>query len=185
MVRSDVLECPQRFKYFTYNVGTKNVAKLMKGISCGTKKTEGKTWFLELSDKRNFSHAMFVASELWCLLLQVKVRKPTYTTAWRRVMNHQQSLGKTSWTSLVTTRLVLHIAVVVLLCNWHDCTSLQNQHSNCHEESPCRHRDYSSSKILLTSPAAIEAYKKTLQNTLIYKNAESYCRVRNALETMD
>ena len=28
----------------------------MKGISCGTQKTEGKTWFLELSDKREFNY---------------------------------------------------------------------------------------------------------------------------------
>ena len=32
-------------------LGTKNVAKSMRKISCGTKKTEGKSWFVELSDK--------------------------------------------------------------------------------------------------------------------------------------
>ena len=32
-------------------LGTKNVAKSMKKISCGTKKAEGKSWFVELSDK--------------------------------------------------------------------------------------------------------------------------------------
>ena len=31
--------------------GTKNVAKQMKKISCGTQETEGKSWFPELSDK--------------------------------------------------------------------------------------------------------------------------------------
>ena len=34
--------------------GTKNVAKQMKKITCGAQKTEGNTWFLELSDKRMF-----------------------------------------------------------------------------------------------------------------------------------
>ena len=33
------------------SVRTKNVAKSIKKISCGTKKTEGKSWFVELSDK--------------------------------------------------------------------------------------------------------------------------------------
>ena len=33
--------------------GTKNAAKQMK-VSTGTKKTLGKTWFTELSDKRMF-----------------------------------------------------------------------------------------------------------------------------------
>ena len=33
-------------------LGTKNVAKSMKKISCGSKKAEGKSWFVELSDKR-------------------------------------------------------------------------------------------------------------------------------------
>ena len=42
-----------RYLFCTYNIGTKNVAKKMKGISCGPQKNEGKTWFLELSDKRN------------------------------------------------------------------------------------------------------------------------------------
>ena len=32
-------------------LGTKNIAKSMRKISCGTKKTEGKSWFVELSDK--------------------------------------------------------------------------------------------------------------------------------------
>ena len=32
-------------------LGTKNVAKSMKKISCGSKKTEGKSWFVELLDK--------------------------------------------------------------------------------------------------------------------------------------
>ena len=41
----------------------------------------------------------------------------------------------------------------------------------------CRRPGYKPSKLRLTSPAAIEAYKKTLQATLICKNAESYCRV--------
>ena len=37
-------------------LGTKNVAKSMRKISCGTKKSEGKSWFVELSDKCEWSH---------------------------------------------------------------------------------------------------------------------------------
>lgn len=33
------------------HTGTKNVAKNMEKVSCGTQKTQGKTWFPELSDK--------------------------------------------------------------------------------------------------------------------------------------
>ena len=32
-------------------LGTKNVAKSMRKISCGAKKTEEKSWFVELSNK--------------------------------------------------------------------------------------------------------------------------------------
>ena len=35
-------------------LGTKNVAKQMNKVSCGTQKAAGKTWFPELSDKRMF-----------------------------------------------------------------------------------------------------------------------------------
>ena len=81
--------------------------KMMKGILCGPQKIEGKTWFLELSDKRN---AWLWRSVCWlslqCLLMQVKVQKSISTTARRIVINHQQSLGRTSWTLLVTIRLV-------------------------------------------------------------------------------
>lgn len=55
----------------------------------------------------------------------------------------------------------------------------KNKHSQCHEESFCRRSGYSPSKLRLTDPAAIQAYEKALKATLIYKNAESYCRVSN------
>ena len=55
-------------------------------------------------------------------------------------------------------------------------THLQNQHANCHQDSSCHRPGYSPTKIQLTSPAEIEAYKKALKATLIYRNAESYCR---------
>ena len=55
----------------------------------------------------------------------------------------------------------------------------KNKHSQCHEESFCRRSGYSPTKLQLTDPAAIQAYEKALKATLIYKNAESYCRVSN------
>ena len=39
-------------------LGTKNVAKSMRKISCSAKKTEGKSWFVELSDKCEWSHTV-------------------------------------------------------------------------------------------------------------------------------
>ena len=62
---------------------------------------------------------------------------------------------------------VEHGSCAVVTCMWMcTCTLLQNQHSDCHEESPCRQPGHTSSKIPLTS---LEAYKKTLQSTPIYK----------------
>ena len=63
--------------------------------------------------------------------------------------------------------LLLHVreCVHVLRCR----TSTQIATKNPTVES-----GHSSSKIPLTSPAAIEAYRKILQSTLIYKDAESY-----------
>ena len=37
-------------------LGTKNVVKSMRKISCGAKKTEGRSWFVKLSDKCEWSH---------------------------------------------------------------------------------------------------------------------------------
>ncbi len=54
----------------------------------------------------------------------------------------------------------------------------QRDHSDCHKESACRLPNYSPTKIKLESPAAIEAYRSKLMSTLIYKKADSYCRVR-------
>ncbi|XP_064398007.1 uncharacterized protein LOC135344697 [Halichondria panicea] len=41
-----------RIEFQCDNCGTKNVAKKMTKLAVGTKKTQGKTWFPELSDKR-------------------------------------------------------------------------------------------------------------------------------------
>ena len=40
-----------------------------------------------------------------------------------------------------------------------------------------KHPGCSPTKLRLTDPAAIQAYEKALKDTLIFKNAESYCRV--------
>ena len=54
---------------------------------------------------------------------------------------------------------------------------LQNIHTQCHSDSPCRHPAYRPSKIPLTDPTVIEVYEKALQDTMIYRHAEYYCRV--------
>jgi hypothetical protein len=53
----------------------------------------------------------------------------------------------------------------------------QNQHDECATDSPCQHATYQPSKIVLSNPNAIAAYEKILKDTLIYRYAESYCRV--------
>ncbi len=53
--------------------------------------------------------------------------------------------------------------------------SCQNEHSNCNEVSSCKCPGYSPTKIKLENPLAIESYTSAVRNTLIYKNAESYC----------
>ena len=49
---------------FSY-LGTKNVAKSLKKIAVGTKKTEGKTWFSQLSDKSKlFYMSMYTHNDI-------------------------------------------------------------------------------------------------------------------------
>ena len=74
----------------------------------------------------------------------------------------------------------------IIVSSLHVCMTLhnsssytKNKHSQCHEESFCRSSGYSPTKLRLTDPAAIQAYEKAMKATLIYKNAESYCRVSN------
>ena len=63
------------------HTGTKNVAKKMKKVSCGTKKTQGKTWFPELSDKCKQKFMLASHTESAKLPpVQVKVPKFTCTT---------------------------------------------------------------------------------------------------------
>ena len=54
---------------------------------------------------------------------------------------------------------------------------LQNIHTQCHNDSPCQHSSYRPSKIILTDPTVIDVYEKALQDTMIYRHAEYYCRV--------
>ena len=53
----------------------------------------------------------------------------------------------------------------------------QGNHAGCHQSSPCKRPGYSPSKNMLREKAAIEAYEKALQQTQVYRYAESYCRV--------
>jgi hypothetical protein len=55
----------------------------------------------------------------------------------------------------------------------------QNQHDQCSADSHCQQPGYEPTKVLLTDPATIHAYEKMLKETLIYKNAESYCKCRD------
>ena len=67
---------------------------------------------------------------------------------------------------------------ILYMCNPFTQTILsKNKHTKCFEGSACRRPGYKPSKVRLTSPAAIEVYETALKATLIYKNAESYCRV--------
>ena len=68
--------------------------------------------------------------------------------------------------------LCMHIHVHV------SCLTIsQGKHVGCCDSSPCQHPNYSPSKIVLNDSTAIEAYEKALQQTQIYRYAESYCRV--------
>ena len=49
---------------YVFFLGTKNVAKNMKKISCGSKKTEGISWFVELSDKCKSSKYLVVSDTI-------------------------------------------------------------------------------------------------------------------------
>ena len=51
-----VADFPMLLMVSVLYLGTKNVAKSMRKISCGAKKSEGKSWFVELSDKCEWSH---------------------------------------------------------------------------------------------------------------------------------
>ena len=70
--------------------------------------------------------------------------------------------------------------IISFLCmSLHKQSFTKNKHTKCHEESACRRPGYRPTKLRLTSPTAIQAYEKALKATLIYRNAESYCRVSN------
>lgn len=56
---------------------------------------------------------------------------------------------------------------------------LQGDHTKCHASSPCQQPGYVSNKKLITSDKAVAAYKKKLTSTLIYRFADSFCRVYN------
>ena len=60
----------------------------------------------------------------------------------------------------------------------------QGNHVECDGESPCRKDDYSRRKMPLTSPAAIEALKKAIMSTQIYRYANDYVRVCNLLKVL-
>ena len=53
-------------------------------------------------------------------------------------------------------------------------------HSNCPSSSSCHMVPYAASKDILTSKAAEEALVGHLKATYLYRNAESFCKVRIA-----
>ena len=54
---------------------------------------------------------------------------------------------------------------------------LQGDHTNCHQDSRCQEDGYVCSKKLLVSDRAIAAYRKAVEGTTIFKNAEDYVLV--------
>ena len=54
---------------------------------------------------------------------------------------------------------------------------LQENHNNCHKVSRCQEDGYVCSKKPLVSERAIVAYRKAIEGTTIYKNAEDYALV--------
>jgi len=53
----------------------------------------------------------------------------------------------------------------------------QGDHSKCHGDSRCHQEGYVCSKKPLVSERAIAAYRKAVEGTTIYKNAEDYAMV--------
>jgi len=54
---------------------------------------------------------------------------------------------------------------------------LQGSHSQCSADSRCHMVDYVCSKKPLVDPKAIEAFRKAMTGTLIYRNPQDYMRV--------
>jgi len=54
---------------------------------------------------------------------------------------------------------------------------LQGNHNNCHKDSRCQEDGYVCSKKPLVSERAIAVYRKAIEGTTIYKNAEDYALV--------
>ena len=53
----------------------------------------------------------------------------------------------------------------------------QGVHDNCHSSSSCQQPGYVSNKTHITNPSAVAAYEKSLKSTLIFRDADSFCRV--------
>ena len=54
---------------------------------------------------------------------------------------------------------------------------LQGDHTNCHQDPRCQEDGYVCSKKLLVSDRATAAYRKAVEGTTIFKNAEDYVLV--------
>ena len=54
---------------------------------------------------------------------------------------------------------------------------IQGDHSECHQDSRCQDDGYVCSKKVLVSERAIAAYRKAVEGTTIFKNAEDYVLV--------
>ena len=59
----------------------------------------------------------------------------------------------------------------------------QGEHSACLRDSPCHSVSFVCDKTPLADPGAIAAYECVLCSTLIYKCAESFCRVSLDLDS--
>ena len=54
---------------------------------------------------------------------------------------------------------------------------IQGDHTNYHQDSCCQEDGYVCSKKLVVSKKAIAAYRKAVEGTTIFKNAEDYVLV--------
>ena len=64
-----------------YKIGTKNVVKAVKKVAQGPARDKGKTWFIQLKDKRKYvvAHSIIRSRELcdrgWCIYTQGCMQK--------------------------------------------------------------------------------------------------------------
>jgi len=148
----------------------------MKSIAVGAAKRAGKTWFPELSDKIVWFFLLTNGTD--CFIHYRKKYKNSFVLlyeelwriAWSTSCKHSEYCRTLSgvWTKILY--IILRLTVDIL----------QGRHLNCSTESACKKEGYFPSKVQLRDPGAIAVYTKKLKETLIYRNADSYCHVSDS-----